>query len=128
MHTTDFADRLKILRKNKKLTQVQLAKILDVDQSLISYYEKKKKVPELKMLYKIASYFDVSIDYLLGSKEGSTSILSEVQLVIVYFNNNEKLAFSLDTFNLIKNELQGIKFYECWLDKREAKKHHSWIT
>jgi transcriptional regulator with XRE-family HTH domain len=59
-----FGERLKTLRKEKRLTQGQLAEKLGLDQSTISYYEKDKKAPELENLEKMALFFEVKIDDL----------------------------------------------------------------
>ena len=68
--------RLKLLRKEKKITAKQLSKELQVAESTISMYENGKRQPDFNMLLKIADYFGVSIDYLLG-KEDKEKKLSE---------------------------------------------------
>lgn len=64
-----FAQTLKLLRKNKKLTQTELAKIIGVEQSSIAKYETKNVIPNIDTLNAIANFFEVSVDYLLGRKE-----------------------------------------------------------
>lgn len=59
--------RLRKLRKQKGMTQSELAKIADVSTSSIGMYEQGRRLPELLTLKKIASFFNVSIDYLLGN-------------------------------------------------------------
>lgn len=65
-----FKDVLKSLRKERKITQEQLAVILGVERSSIGKYESspegKEVIPSVDVLHKIADYFDVSLDYLLG--------------------------------------------------------------
>lgn len=61
-----FSERLKELRTSKGLTMEQLAKEIDSTKGTISNYENKNKKPSLDMLIKLADYFDVSIDYLVG--------------------------------------------------------------
>ena len=61
-----FSIRFKEERKNKGLTQEQLAKEFFLNKSSISRYEKGTQMPEMVMLQKFAEYFDVSVDYLLG--------------------------------------------------------------
>ena len=58
-------ERLAKLRKEKGLTQENLAKKFHIDSSLIGHYERGRKIP-LDMLYQIAKYFGTSADYLLG--------------------------------------------------------------
>jgi len=57
--------RLKNLRKEKKLTQLQLAMELNMSQNTISRYETGERQAGYTELIRIADYFDVSIDYLL---------------------------------------------------------------
>lgn len=56
----------KELRKEKGLTQVQLANLLNLDQTTISKWELNKALPDVNTLCKLSSLFDVSTDYLLG--------------------------------------------------------------
>lgn len=57
---------LKELRKEKGLTQTQLAQILCTTQDSISLWELGKSYPDVLMLIKMSKYFGVSCDYLLG--------------------------------------------------------------
>lgn len=58
--------RIAELRREKGLSQVALAKELGVDCSTIAKYETGDRLPDIVMLCKIADYFEVSTDYLLG--------------------------------------------------------------
>ena len=58
--------RLKELRVSKSISQVKLAIDLDLNQNSISRYENGVREADYKTLIKLADYFDVSIDYLLG--------------------------------------------------------------
>ena len=51
------------------MSQNKLADVLETTQRKISYWESGKIEPDLVSLWKIADFFDVSIDYLLGRKE-----------------------------------------------------------
>ena len=62
-------DRLKELRKSKKLTQTELGKILGVGKTTISMYETNNSTPNDEIKLKIAEYFNVSVDYLLGKTD-----------------------------------------------------------
>ena len=64
-----FGKKLKELRIDKGLKQEELANALNVTQRKISYLETGKIEPDLMCLGKIADYFEVSVDYLLGRKE-----------------------------------------------------------
>ena len=64
-----FAQRLRQLRKEYDLTQKQLADKLETTQRNISYMEVGKVEPDLLTLWKVADFFDVSIDDLIGRKD-----------------------------------------------------------
>lgn len=64
-----FADRLRNLRKEKGLSQTELAKELSITQRKISYLETGQLEPDLTTLLKISEYFEVSCDYLIGKTE-----------------------------------------------------------
>ncbi|MBN8236862.1 helix-turn-helix transcriptional regulator [Halobacillus kuroshimensis] len=58
--------RLIQMRKEKKLTQLELAQQLDISRSRLSQYELGTRQPDNDMLNKLADFFDVTVDYLLG--------------------------------------------------------------
>lgn len=64
-----FAERLKLERLNLNLKQNELAEKLFLDRTSISKYETGKQIPETPTLEKLANFFDVSVDYLLGKSE-----------------------------------------------------------
>lgn len=61
-----FGSRIKELRKEHKDTQKQLADYLGVSRQTIHCYEVEMYEPDLNLLYRIASKYNVSTDYLLG--------------------------------------------------------------
>lgn len=65
----NFADKLKMLREEKELSQEQLAKILQVNQTTISTWELGKKLPDFINIVKISKFFGVTSDYLLGLED-----------------------------------------------------------
>lgn len=64
-----FADRLLELRKEKGVSQKTLAKALEVSFSVVCYWETDRSEPTAPNLVKIADYFSVSVDYLLGRSD-----------------------------------------------------------
>ncbi|GIO23927.1 helix-turn-helix domain-containing protein [Oceanobacillus sp. J11TS1] len=58
--------RLRELRKAKKLTQAELGKIINVTKVSISGYESGDRTPDTDNLRRLADYFGVTSDYLLG--------------------------------------------------------------
>ncbi len=63
---SNFATRLRELRIERRLSQSELAAVLNVDQRTISNWEKCVREPNFDMLTCIAKFFDVPTDYLLG--------------------------------------------------------------
>ena len=61
---------LKALRENSKISQAVLAKELGVAQGTVGNWESGSRTPDLDMLVKIAKYFDVTVDHLLGVESG----------------------------------------------------------
>lgn len=62
----NFGERLKELREDKNLIQQDIADILKVGRATIAGYETKGKQPDYDKLTKLAEFFNVSTDYLLG--------------------------------------------------------------
>lgn len=59
-------NRIKDLREDKDMTQKELAKIIGITQATLSDYEVEKTEPKKDIWIKLASFFDVTIDYLMG--------------------------------------------------------------
>ena len=57
--------RLRLLRKQRKISQLKLAMDLGMSQNSISRYETGEREADYRTLIMIANYFNVSIDYLL---------------------------------------------------------------
>lgn len=58
--------RIRELRKARRITQLKMALDLDMSQNTISRYESGEREPGITELIRIADYFRVSIDYLVG--------------------------------------------------------------
>lgn len=79
----EFGDNLVKLRKSKGITQEQLAEFVGVTKASVSKWETKQSMPDIGVLPLLSSYFDVSIDSLLGyhpklSKEEIEQIYGEL--------------------------------------------------
>lgn len=61
--------RIRELRKAKKVTMKELGNIIGVAESTMSLYETGKRKPDPETLSRLADYFNVSVDYLLGRDE-----------------------------------------------------------
>ena len=61
-----IATRLKELRKEKGYTQNQVAIYCDITEKAYQNYELKTREPKIEILIRIADFFEVSLDYLVG--------------------------------------------------------------
>ncbi|KMY62993.1 transcriptional repressor of PBSX s [Geobacillus stearothermophilus] len=67
-----LGDRLRKLRQEKKLTQEELGKKINVTKVSISGYENGNRTPDTETLQKLADFFNVTTDYLLGRTDDPT--------------------------------------------------------
>ena len=58
-------NRLRQLRKSRKMTQIALQMATGIEQALLSKYENGSRVPPTETLLILAEYYNVSIDYIL---------------------------------------------------------------
>lgn len=78
-----FAKRLQELRENRFITRKDLAVALNITISALGMYERGQREPNIDMLIKIADYFNVSVDFLIGrsfNQNESKEILNALNL------------------------------------------------
>ena len=68
----EFGQRLRDLRKQKNLTQKQLADLIGVKNSIISFYEVGDRFPSPEIVIKLAAVLHTTTDYLLGVERGKS--------------------------------------------------------
>ena len=81
-----LSENIKTLRKQKNLTQSQLACKIGVNKSIISAYENQERLPSVAVLIKLSYEFNVSIEYLLGVRRNKfidVSKLSDRQVAAI---------------------------------------------
>lgn len=66
-------NRIKLLREEKKIRQDELAKVLSISPSAVGMYERDEREPNDEITLKLAEYFGVSTDYLLGKSDNRNS-------------------------------------------------------
>lgn len=94
-----FADRLTKLRENTGKKRQEVADELEISRASLEYYEKGKRKPDIEVLAKIAEYYRVSTDYLLGlSVVPSTD--KDIQFVCDYTGLSESAVNRLAKLNL----------------------------
>ena len=65
----EMGTRLLHLRKEKGIGQNELARLLSLSNASVSYWENAKQIPNAEAIYKLAKFFGVSADYILGLEE-----------------------------------------------------------
>ena len=83
----EFSERLKKLRKDTGLTQVDVAEKLGISQPAYASWERGIKKPTQDNLVKIAQVLNVSVDYLVGNLEEKSDALDNIELL---FRMNSK--------------------------------------
>ena len=105
-------NRIKLLRTQKGLTQVQLAKLMNISQSNLSGWESEKWQPDNDSLINLANYFDVSIDYLLGREEKKPPDNQEGdQLYVPEQYRDVMVAFHEGADNLTQEDIDNVVRY-----------------
>lgn len=108
---TLFTSRLTELRKEKKLTQLQMAENLPVSRTGYSSWEQGKSKPDLDNFFKLCLFFNVSADYLLGLSD----ISNKTQVNIL---PTTTLRNPLD--NLLPEYRQQAETYLAFLRQQQA--------
>lgn len=86
-----FNERLRDLRTRRNLSQPELAEAIGVSKSAISMYERGERNPDFETLERIADFFNVDMNYLLGKDSGSLYYLEPeaAELAQVLFERPE---------------------------------------
>lgn len=95
-------ENIKRLRKEKNLTQDKLAEILGVTVGAVSRWENENNTPDIVMLTTIASFFDVSVDALLGydvASKKAKDIVARIDACVAEHNFEEAIELSRDALN-----------------------------
>ena len=96
-----FAQRIKYLRQSKGLNQVQLGENLGVKKQTISNWENDNIMPSVEMLEKIATFFQVSTDYLLGRENVSMDGVLTMDITGLTPQQTEHIRAIVDDFRNI---------------------------
>lgn len=89
-----FPDRIAIARKNKKMTQEDVAGLLKITRPAYTAYESGRRQPDYETLIKLANLFGVSTDYLLGRTDNPEGILDKSAVTdLEQFFNRENIKF-----------------------------------
>lgn len=116
-------NRLRALRNEKKMTQAELGKAINVSNVSISGYENGIRFPDTETLEKLATFFDVSTDYLLGRSDEKNPASQGYNSEFEAFKNNPQLsAFWRELPESEEEQVQEL--YEMWkiISKRNQDK------
>lgn len=100
-----FCNNLKYLRKSRSLTQQELADVLGISRQGYAKYENDLGEPDISTLIKLADYFDVSLDSMIG-RVSNNDIVNTVNLSNFYkdltHSDEESLDKIITIWNVIK--------------------------
>ena len=128
-------NRIRLLRKQKKMTQKELAYYLQIADSTLSYWEMGKYEPDIDSLKKLSKFFSVPIDYIVGDNFSESGITAEsiagasigeqthfsaalkvAEPVTVYESKQTQNAFSRDEFvGLTLEEVDKLAEYAAFI-------------
>ena len=110
MDVLNFSDNIVRLRHKKNITQEQLAEFIGVTKASVSKWENKQSLPDILLLPKLAAFFDVSIDELIGYEPQ----LSKEQIQRLY--HELASAFAEKPFEEVMKKSQELvkKYYSCY--------------
>lgn len=115
-----FAKNLNYLRRRKKLSQVQLAKELEISRNKIASYEGKGIEPKLSILIKMAEFFEVSLDDFLTKNIHNVGFINVKKSNVTLEDMDESLEQSIQDFASNVNHVE--KIVEGYQHFREMKK------
>ncbi len=101
-----FSDRLRKLREEKGITQFDMAKAINISRTSLSSYELGVRTPDIDVLERIANFFNVSSDYLLGRENEIIHIDSQAAEIDI-----TKACQIVDTSGLPEEAIKQIEDY-----------------
>lgn len=75
---------IKLLRTKRNMTQHDLAQVVGLTATGISYWESGKAKPDVSMINKLADYFNVSIDFLYGKNDLDSELNKDQEMNILF--------------------------------------------
>lgn len=107
-----LSERLKILRQEKNVLQKDIANYLNISASAYGFYEQGKRTPDANIIKKLADYFNVSVDYLIGKtniKESADDILNNENYTIALHSDHDYDELPDEARQEIANFIEYIK-------------------
>ncbi len=106
----DLGNKIKNIRYNNNISQVEMAKVLEINRNYLSRIETNKSLPTAEILTKLAENFNISIDSLLeinlAGKEGVKAKQNKIKKVGQYCNylTNAELDFVINMLCVMTNQ------------------------
>lgn len=107
-----LSERLRILRQEKNVLQKDIANYLNISASAYGFYEQGKRTPDANIIKKLADYFNVSVDYLIGKsniKESADDILNNEDYTIALHSDHDYDELPDEARQEIANFIEYIK-------------------
>lgn len=127
---TSIGERLKKLRNNFGKNQETVAKEIGISRARYSHYENNHVEPDIDLIKKLASYYNVTTDYLLGKNDNPNPLdsndefdpMNEINNLLKKYNIDQSGFFDIEKWKAMGPE--GIKQLESYLNfiVNEAKK------
>lgn len=116
-----LGEKLKALREQQGYTQIDIAKRLGVSPATYNRYEKNVHTPDIEMLIRIASIFEVSLDSLCGNSVKKKKDVADLNA----FLNNTEIIFDGEMHSLDEEDrekLHSALEYVFWQAKKKNKR------
>lgn len=113
-----FSERLKTLRKEKGISQADVAEFLGISKAAYGFYESGRNMPSVDILMNIATYFDVSIDYILARSNFRSLRTNQYVEAAQMKNDLDKLADLPDDDKQMIEDLIELR-YQKWLKEQQ---------
>lgn len=108
-------NRIKELRKKRKITQIRLSTEIEVSQETISAYENGKAEPKLDKLVKIADFLNTSTDYLLGRTDDDSPLIDLANNIV-----DEQLNELINNYARLNNlQRKDLVWYSGIIEKKD---------
>ena len=107
-----FSEKLLELRKANNLTQTQLGEIVGVSYHAIQKIEKSERAASIEVIYALADYFNVSIDYLVGRDIQSDEPICNTSVTIKRKGIKHVYSVSDDTVDIVEGLLKKLSNQE----------------